>query len=137
MIVELVVKIFEALYGRVVLAIVETVGSLHQEPPSACASVASFLIEQQMRMPDYLHRPIRILTWLFACSPIVFGGRSFLGMTQEQRCKYLANWKRGRFAMSRDFVRLYEGLAVFAFAAETEGIAAAPVETSQPDISEP
>lgn len=75
--------------------------------------VTSFVLAQYARMPDYLRLPLFVLTLVFDLAGLGRSGTRFHRMTPCARRQHIAAWRTSRFRVARDFVRLFESLAVF------------------------
>lgn len=73
-------------------------------------TIASDIIDQQQLLPDYLPLPIAILTWVFECSGLFFGGRFFSKLAPADQSRQFLTWKNSPLGICRNFVRLYESL---------------------------
>ncbi|MFH2203044.1 MAG: hypothetical protein ABIJ96_08015 [Elusimicrobiota bacterium] len=76
--------------------------------------VALFLELELARMPDYLRLPMRLLTLAFAVAGVARGGSFFHRNPRGVRLEQVRSWRRARLRACRDFIRFFEGLAVFA-----------------------
>lgn len=76
-------------------------------------AVVNFVLHQHARMPDYLRFPFFFLTLAFDCSGVLLTGTRFHRMDHSERQRQIELWRSSRFSFPRDFIRLYEGLAVF------------------------
>lgn len=76
-------------------------------------AVTGFVLSQYARMPDYLRLPLFVLTLVFDLTGLGRGGALFHRMTPDARRQHIAAWRASRFRIARDFVRLFESLAVF------------------------
>lgn len=84
----------------------------------SCAAVASFLLDQHRRMPDYLRIPFRCLTLLFDAWALPRTGRPFHKGSLEQRARQIRAWKGAALGVRRDLVKFYESLSIFAWYSE-------------------
>jgi len=83
--------------------------------PKARKYVTRFLIEQHMRMPDYLRFPLKLLTLVFDTWPLPHYMQSFHQLSHQQRWMQIESWKHSKFKFRRDFIRFFESLIVFAW----------------------
>lgn len=65
-------------------------------------------------MPDYLQFPFMCLTWGFDAWTIVFTGRPFHLLSQEQRIRQVHAWRTSTWGFRRDFMKFYEAFVIFA-----------------------
>lgn len=75
--------------------------------------VVRFVIAQQGRTPDYLRLLLRGVTLFFDAWPLLTTGRPFHRLAPEFRLRHIEAWRTSRLAPRRNFIRYYEGLAVF------------------------
>ena len=75
--------------------------------------VVRFVIGQHGRTPDYLRLPLRLITLVFDAWPVLRRGRPFHSLSPELRAGQIDRWRTSRVAAMRDFVRYFEGLAIF------------------------
>lgn len=75
--------------------------------------VVRFVIDQHARTPDYMRLPLRLITLIFDAWPLPTCGRPFHQLPAENRIRQIERWRASRIGAKRDFVRYYEGLAVF------------------------
>lgn len=75
--------------------------------------VVRFVAAQHAQTPDFLRLPLRVLTLVFDAWPLLTTGRTFHRLAPEARGRQIAGWRASRLGFRRDFVRYYEGLAVF------------------------
>jgi hypothetical protein len=107
-------------FRRTVHAIVEGI-LLDQQNPAGrddAAKVTDFIVRLHALMPDYLRWPVVLLTFEFDIAPVFFAGRPFHRLSPERRRRRLLSWKKSRLQVKQDFLRLYESLAIFAWASE-------------------
>ncbi|MGQ0734409.1 MAG: GMC family oxidoreductase N-terminal domain-containing protein [Acidobacteriota bacterium] len=76
-------------------------------------AVVNFVLDQYARMPDYLRLALFGLTLGFAVDGFRYGGAVFHRLDPAARRRQIAAWRNSRVHVARDFVRLYESLAVF------------------------
>lgn len=124
-----------ALFGNTVSAICYSIvreesqglGPSDRERVSPNA-VVNFVLDQHRRMPDYLQRALLLLTICFAITGLFYGGSMFHRLSPASRSRQIATWRQSRIRAQRDFVRLYDGLAVFCWYSMvmSPGAAAAP-----------
>lgn len=107
-------------YGRTVHAISENILPAQplREGQKSAAEVTGFILQLQALMPDYLRRPIVLLTYYFNAEPYLFTGRPFHKLPPERQRRCLLAWKQSRLRVKQDFVRFYESLAIFGWAGE-------------------
>ena len=75
--------------------------------------VVRFVIAQHRRTPDYMRLPLRLITLIFDAWPLPTCGRLFHRLPPENRIRQIERWRASRIGAMRDFIRYYEGLAVF------------------------
>ncbi len=75
--------------------------------------VVRFVVAQQGRTPDYLRLQLRVATILFDAWPLLTTGKPFHRLAPEARRRQIENWRNSRLGPLRNFIRYYEGLAVF------------------------
>ncbi len=75
-------------------------------------SVVQFVLAQHARMPDFLRAPVVVLTLMFDLQCILKHGAPFRRLDCDQRIQHVRDWRLSRLGFRRDFVRLYESLAV-------------------------
>ena len=109
-----------AVFGNTVSAICYSI--VRDESQSAGAfgrvavspnAVVHFVLDQHARMPDYLRFGILVLTVCFSLAGVRYGGALFHQLDAAARQRQLTAWRHSRARLPRDFVRLYESLAVF------------------------
>jgi hypothetical protein len=88
--------------------------------PGSDQTVATFVLAQHRRMPDYLRLPFWCLTLLFDAWSLPLTGRPFHRASAAQRSRQLRAWKSSRLGFRRDFIKFYESLALFAWYSERE-----------------
>jgi hypothetical protein len=89
----------------------------HSDALGAGASyddVTEFVVEQLRKMPVFLSRPILLATAVFGVSRLLLEGSLFHNRPAHQRCLQVENWRRSRFATSRDLIKFYTSLVVLA-----------------------
>ncbi len=89
----------------------------HSDPIGADASyddVTEFVVEQLRKMPIFLSRPILLATAVFGVSRLLFECSLFHNRPRHRRCLQVENWRRSRFATSRDLIKFYTSLVVLA-----------------------
>jgi len=102
-------------YSQIVTALADSLADERlREAPSRSGNefVAAEVIRQQRRMPDYLHLPITLLTWLFNFSGLLHQGRLFHRANADQRARQIEAWRQSRIGPCRGFVRFYESLVL-------------------------
>ena len=77
-------------------------------------TVASFLLDQHRRMPDYLRFPFTCLTLMFDVWPLPRTGHPFHRLSHEQRLQQIRAWRNSALGVRRDFIKFYETFAIFA-----------------------
>ena len=82
--------------------------------------VVRFVSAQYSRTPDFMQGPFRLLTLIFDAAPLLTRGRVFHRLDAEQRIAQIDRWRNSRIGPLRDFIRYYEGLAVFGWYAIAE-----------------
>ena len=75
--------------------------------------VASFVLNQHSRMPDFLQFPIACLTLIFDLAGIIYGGSLFHRLPHSVRWQQIESWKNSPIGFCRDLIRFYESLVVF------------------------
>lgn len=75
--------------------------------------VVRFVVAQQARTPDYLRLLLRVVTIAFDAWPLLTTGKPFHRLAPELRRRQIENWRTSRLGPLRNFIRYYEGLAVF------------------------
>jgi hypothetical protein len=99
-------------------------------------AVVNFVLEQHRRMPDYMRFPVIVLTLVFDLAGLFHGGRLFHRMAPSARRQQIAAWRESRSPVARDFVRLFDSLAVFCWVsnlvAHQQAVASAPVVVRLP-----
>jgi NAD(P)-dependent dehydrogenase (short-subunit alcohol dehydrogenase family) len=78
-------------------------------------AVVNFVVAQHGRMPDYLRAPLFLLTVLFNLAGLWHARTPFHRQLPVDRRRQIAAWRRSRFRVARDFVRLYESLVLFSW----------------------
>jgi hypothetical protein len=73
---------------------------------------ASFVLGCLDAMPRAMAFGLRFATFVFLCSGIFYGGRSFSANPPQARAAQWARWRTHRLEPFRDFVRFYESLIV-------------------------
>jgi len=89
----------------------------HSDPIGADASyddVTEFVVEQLRKMPVFFSRPILLATAVFGVSRLLLEGSLFHNRPPHRRCLQVENWRRSRFATSRDLIKFYTSLVVLA-----------------------
>ena len=90
----------------------------HSDPVSADDTsyddVTEFVVEQLRKMPVFLSRPILLATAVFGVSRLLLEGSLFHNRPPHQRCLQVENWRRSKFATSRDLIKFYTSLVVLA-----------------------
>jgi hypothetical protein len=76
-------------------------------------AVVNFVLGQCSRMPDYLRLPLVLLTLAFDLAGLRHGGTLFHRMDAAAKRRQIAAWRCSRFGIARDFIRLYDSLAIF------------------------
>jgi hypothetical protein len=76
-------------------------------------AVSVFVLAQQQRMPDWSRPPIAMLMLVFTCQSVVTSGRFFHQRPLDAATRQFLAWRNSRLAARRNFVRLFESLAVF------------------------
>jgi hypothetical protein len=103
--------------NQIVTALTETI--LYDRCDASARSsqnvAACFVLTQCQRMPDYLRVPFMCLTWGFDVSTIVFKGRPFHLLSQEQRLRQVHDWRTSPWGFQRDFMKFYETFVIFAY----------------------
>jgi hypothetical protein len=102
--------------NRTLLMVCDTVAHCHSagassraiEPPYEDA--VGFVLEALRRMPVIYSLGVRLLTYLFAWTGVIYGGRSFRNNSLQQRVAQWRGWQSHRLAAFRDLVKLYESL---------------------------
>jgi hypothetical protein len=97
-------------YRRIVVAI--SSGLLYQHAVGDVDTdvVATEIVGQHGRMPDYLRFPIYIATVMFDWSGILSGGKRFQAKAPAVQSLQLDSWKKSRIGFCRNFIRFYESL---------------------------
>lgn len=83
--------------------------------------VTRFVLEQQGRMPDYLRRPMVLLTLAFDAAAIPRSGRPFHALDHQRRWRQITAWKHSALGFRRDLIKFYESLVIFAWYGEIHG----------------
>jgi len=78
-------------------------------------AVVNFVLDQHARMPDYMRLPLTVVTVLFDIGGLTTSRTLFHRMRRPDRRRHIEAWRSSRFSLARDFVRLYESLAIFAW----------------------
>ena len=76
-------------------------------------AVVNFVLDQHGRMPDYLRFPLILFTLAFDLAGLGYGGARFHRMAPPARQRQIAAWRNSRVGLARDFVKLYDSLAIF------------------------
>ena len=82
--------------------------------------VVRFVVAQHGRTPDFLRLLLRVVTLVFDAWPLLTTGRPFHRLAPEVRRRQIESWRTSRLGPLRDFIRYYEGLAVFGWYALCE-----------------
>jgi hypothetical protein len=112
-----------AQFDETVHAVVVALIREHEGDDAAPLSreVAEFVRDQHARMPDYLRRPLWLLTLALDLWPWLLGYRRPLRRLDPcEASRVLANWRTGWPAFRRDLVSFYEALSVYGLAALRE-----------------
>jgi hypothetical protein len=75
--------------------------------------VVRFVVAQQGRTPDYLRLLLRVVALVFDAWPLLMTGKPFHRLAPEARGRQIEAWRNSRLGPLRNFIRYYEGLAVF------------------------
>jgi hypothetical protein len=98
-------------------------------------AVVNFVLDQHRRMPDFLRFPLVILTIAFDFAGLRHEGVRFHRMSPAARQRQIERWRRSSSRVARDFVRLYDSLAIFGWTsmivASQQAVAHQPVEVAQ------
>jgi hypothetical protein len=82
--------------------------------------VAKFVLEQLNRMPWFFRLGVKLGTVVFGLSLFLSGG-GFVGKWKKQRASaQVTAWKKSRFGMRRNLVKLYTSLIVLALYSRAE-----------------
>jgi hypothetical protein len=105
--------------SKTIAALCRDIASMHDhsDPLGAGASyddVTEFVVEQLRKMPVFLSRPILLATAVFGVSRLLLEGSLFHNRPPHHRCLQVENWRRSRFATSRDLIKFYTSLVVLA-----------------------
>jgi len=107
--------------SKTIAALCRDIASMHDDhsdPVSADDAsyddVTEFVREQLRKMPIFLSRPILLATAVFGVSRLLLEGSLFHNRTPNQRRLQVENWRRSRFATSRDLIKFYTSLVVLA-----------------------
>lgn len=104
----------------------ERYGAAAGEPDARWQRVASFVLGQHGRMPDYLRTPFAAATLAFGTASLLTRGHAFHRLDDAARRQHIARARKlGPFA---DLIRFYEGLSVFCFGEILSGGAATPAK---------
>jgi hypothetical protein len=76
-------------------------------------TVATFLIEQYARLPDYLHVPFKGLVLVFDAWALLYTGRPFHSLPHEQRWPLIEAWEQSSIGFFRDLMKFCEALSMF------------------------
>jgi hypothetical protein len=102
-------------------------------------AVVNFVLEQYRRMPDYLRLPLMILTIVFDLAGLRYGGSRFHRTNPAARQRQIDAWRNSSFGFARDFVRLYDSLAIFCWTsmlvADRQMPVQRPVPVLEPEIA--
>jgi hypothetical protein len=106
-------------FDRAVFSLTESIirdrcPSMSDGQPICYHTVASFLLDQHRRMPDYLRLPFTCLTLMFDVWPLPRTGRPFHRLSHEQRLQQIRAWRNSALGVRRDFIKFYETFAIFA-----------------------
>lgn len=91
--------------------------------PAGCFienDVVRFVVAQLGRTPDYLRLQLRVATILFDAWPLLTTGNPFHRLGPEVRRRQIEHWRTSRLGPLRNFIRYYEGLAIFGWYALCE-----------------
>jgi hypothetical protein len=106
-------------FQRVVLAIAETLVDDHGGAGIVQAPVvAAFLTGTHARIPDYLRRPLMVLTLVFDAWGVPTAGKPFHRLPLQARVRQVEAWRRSRIGPRRDLIKFFETLAVFGIYSE-------------------
>ena len=83
---------------------------LHEPPYN---DVVRFLLLATSRMSDFLRPPMVVLTILFNLAGLLHSRRLFHRQSHLSRPRQIQSWRTSRFGFCRDFIKFYEGLAVY------------------------
>lgn len=75
-------------------------------------AVVQFVLAQHARMPDFLKTPLVVLTVVFDLHCVLKHGVPFRRLDCDHRIQHVRDWRLSRLGFRRDFVRLFESLAV-------------------------
>jgi len=97
-------------YQSIVIAISAGLQNQHGTARTDTEVIATEIIDQHGRMPDYLRMPIKLATILFDWSGVLSGGARFRRKNPAAQQAQLESWKYSRLGACRNFVRFYESL---------------------------
>jgi hypothetical protein len=75
--------------------------------------VPAFVVAQIQRMPDWMRPAIGLLTVAFTLQSFVTSFRLFHRRNPQSQARHYASWRNSPWGFQRNFVRLYESLAIF------------------------
>ena len=77
------------------------------------SDVTEFLELQINLLPRTLRIAVRMAFSLFKIEPVVFHGKSFTKLSQQDQTEHMKRWDHSRLAAKRDFVRYVRSLVLF------------------------
>ncbi len=77
--------------------------------------VIQFVVNQRRRMSQPFRAAVALLTWAFAIHCACRRFRSFHELNPAQQDRHIKAWRNSKIGPCREFVRLHESLAVFAW----------------------
>jgi hypothetical protein len=97
-------------YQSIVVAISAGLQNQHRTENADINLIATEIIGQHSRMPDYLRLPIQLATILFDWVGLLSGGMRFQRKPPAAQEAQLKSWKYSSVGACRNFVRFYESL---------------------------
>lgn len=102
-------------------------------------AVVNFVLAQHGRMPDYLRLPLIVFTLAFDLAGLRYGGTLFHRMSPATRQRQIEVWRNSPSRLARDFVRLFDSLAIFCWTsmvvAHQQMLAHSPVVVQEPAVA--
>jgi hypothetical protein len=97
-------------YQSIVIAISAGLKDQHGTENADIGQIATEIIGQHGRMPDYLRLPVKLATIFFDWSGLLSGGVRFQSKKPAAQQAQLNSWKYSSLGACRNFVRFYESL---------------------------
>ena len=111
-------KINNSIISSLSLTLMKEYAYFNAADKALFVSAESFVKWQIQSMPDYLRMAFRILTTLFYLWVICTNFRSFSSMQYLNRKRIIENWRNSRIGVCRDFIRFYQTMVLFDYAAK-------------------